>query len=379
MPYAWYYIPVVLIAMIGFFDACYLAVSHYRVYTDMEYQSFCAISRAFNCDTVSQSPYSILIGVPVPVWGIIGYAVVILLLLFARPQLVSGKRIWTLVFLISLGFSIYSMVLALISTFWIDSYCIMCILSYAVNLLLLYFSWLIRKRFQVEPLLSAVKLDVEHLLPRSKRSLGFLVCCVSILLAGLAALPSYWRLKPPELSQEIPTGTTAEGFPWCGAEHPKLVITEFADYRCFQCKKMHFFLRNLIQKNPDKIRLIHRHFPMDQKINPIVREPFHEGAGLLSMIAIAAARDGKFWPMNDRLFELARERQEMDTKMLARDIGMDPKSLVDALLDPRTKAHLSRDIQDGIRLGISGTPAYLVEGNLYLGWLPGNVLARVME
>ena len=82
LPYSYYLVVVTSIALIGLLDAIYLAISHYRVYTDMAYQSFCAISRAVNCDKVSQSPYSILFGVPVPVWGVIGYALFIFLLFF---------------------------------------------------------------------------------------------------------------------------------------------------------------------------------------------------------------------------------------------------------------------------------------------------------
>ncbi len=379
LPYSWYYIVVACIVLIGFFDACYLSVSHYRVYTDMEYQSFCAISRAFNCDTVSQSAYSILLGVPVPVWGIMGYAFTIFLLLFAWPQKAPEKRMWTLLLILSMGFSAYSMVLALISTYRIKSYCVMCILSYAVNLLLLYFSWVIRKRFRSEAFISAVRLDIGYLLTRSKGSLVIIGCFGICVLVMPLFFPEYWRMAAPALPVDMPTGMTAEGFPWCGAENPELVITEFADYQCFQCKKMHVFLRRIIQKNPTKIRLIHRQFPMDHKINPIVTEPLHEGSGILSLIAIAASREGKFWPMNDRLFEIAREGRRLDTKRLALDTGIDPKKLTAGMFEPENNAHLWKDIREGIRLGVTGTPAFLVDGKVYLGWLPPEVLARVVQ
>ncbi|MBW2611649.1 MAG: hypothetical protein JRE12_04685, partial [Deltaproteobacteria bacterium] len=72
LPFAWYFIPTVVIGIFGLSNAVYLAVSHYRVYTDMAYKSFCAVSRAINCDTVSHSPFSIFLDVPVPVWGVAG-------------------------------------------------------------------------------------------------------------------------------------------------------------------------------------------------------------------------------------------------------------------------------------------------------------------
>ena len=80
LPFPVYYATVIVLAIAGLIDSIYLAVSHYRVYTDIGYKSFCAISKAINCDTVSQSPYSIFLGMPVPIWGVIGYIFFLLLL-----------------------------------------------------------------------------------------------------------------------------------------------------------------------------------------------------------------------------------------------------------------------------------------------------------
>ena len=88
--------------MVGLIDASYLSISHFRVYTDMDYRSFCAISKAINCDTVSQSPYSIFLNVPVPIWGVIGYIVVSLLLFKAWGyRNAAHKLFWPSLFIIA--------------------------------------------------------------------------------------------------------------------------------------------------------------------------------------------------------------------------------------------------------------------------------------
>ena len=150
LPYAIYFWTVTALAVAGLLNSAYLAVSHFRVYTDIGYKSFCAISRSINCDTVSQSAYSVFFSVPVPVWGIIGYIFFLLFLPIAWKFRDEKKPIWTLLFFISMGFSAYSVVLALISTFLIHSYCIMCILSYAISFMLLFFTYLIRKRYGLQ-------------------------------------------------------------------------------------------------------------------------------------------------------------------------------------------------------------------------------------
>ena len=103
----------------------------------------------------------------------------------------------------------------------------------------------------------------------------------------------------------MPSGVNDEGHPWIGAENPELTIEEFTDYQCFQCKKMHFFLRRLVAQHPDKIRLVHRNYPLDHELNPIVvSQPYHVGSGKMALVANAAGISGKFWEMNDLLFGL---------------------------------------------------------------------------
>ena len=67
--YRVYVLMVGALVVLGLADSIYLAISHYRVHTDAGYQSFCALSKAMNCDTVSQSPASVLINLPVAIWG----------------------------------------------------------------------------------------------------------------------------------------------------------------------------------------------------------------------------------------------------------------------------------------------------------------------
>ena len=380
LAYLFYYIPVLFIALTGFFDSVYLAVSHYRNYVDMGYQSFCAISRAINCDTVSQSSYSIFLGVPVPVWGVLAYGFFLFLLAFAWPKTAHRKRVWTLLMLVSLSFSIYSIVLAFVSAYFIHSYCIMCILSYAVNLALLFYTWLIRKRFVCESFFTSVVLDVRYLLKFSKVSIpvtsAFFTCALILILT----FPPYWLMDPPVLSQTTPTGITEDGHPWTGAENPDLIITEFSDYRCFQCKKMHYFLRRIIENNPNTIRLVHRHFPMDHTINPLVTAPFHSGAAKLSMLAIFAGEHGKFWEMNDYLFNLSKDVEALNMKNIAKNTDLEFEDMHYVFRDIRLWNVLWKDIKEGIKIHqLTGTPGFIINGQTYLGQIPADVLEPYLK
>lgn len=380
------YLPIIVffwiiaaLAFSGLIASLYLSISHYRVYTDIVYESFCALSRSINCDTVSQSPYSIMVNVPVPVWGILGYSLVISLLLIAKKMLINEKRIWSILFIISAFFSLYSIILSLISTYIIHSYCIVCIFSYAVNFLLLYYIWLVRKRFEPgRSLLAGLIDDVAFLMSNKGKAVAFILPFFILSACGIAFFPDYWHMPPLKISDEVQTGITPEGYPWIGAEEPEIEITEFADYQCFQCKKMHFFLREMINQYPDKIRLIHRHFPMDSSINPTVNEPYHEVAGKLAMIAEYAKINGKFWEMNDLLYQLARQK-EIHLPEVGEKTELDYRWLAAVDQIPELRYALKHDIATGIKLGVSGTPAYIIDGKVYQGNIPQETIRDIID
>ena len=374
LPFPVYTWSFVAILCIGLFDSIYLSISHYRVYVDIGYSSFCAISKALNCDTVSQSPYSIFFDVPVPIWGIWAYAVVLFLLYYAWHVKAEKKRVWTLLMLVSLAFSIYSVILAFISSYHIHSYCIMCILSYAVNLALLFYTWIIRKRFECESFFTALWLDIRYLLGFWKTTMPVFSGFGIVAVAMIIVFPPYWLMDPPKLNGNIPTGITVDGHPWIGAGSPELEIIEFSDYRCFQCKKMHYFLRRLIEAHPDRIRLVHRQFPMDHTINPLVKESFHPGAAKLAILAIYAGKYNKFWEMNDYLFGLSRDIEALNMKTIAKDVGLEFESMHAAFKDQRIWNELWQDIKEGIRdYELSGTPGFVIDGQMHLAQIPPEI------
>jgi len=379
LPFPVYFWTVAVIAAGGLAISVYLAVSHYRVYMDIGYSSFCAISRSLNCDTVSQSPHAILIWLPVPVWGIVGYTFFLLLMPFAKSQGAQKIRIWPVLFFMALGFSLYSVYLALISTFYIHSYCIMCVANYGINFSLLYFTWLIRKRFQGPGLIIGLKQDVVFLWSAKKSSIPFIVGFTVVLIAGIVLFPRYWQAPPPIVSSNVMTGTTADGHPWIGAADPEIVITEFTDYQCFQCNKVHYYLRQIVAQNSQKIRLVHRNFPMDHRVNPLVKKPYHTRAGILALMAIHAAEKDRFWPMNDYLFTVARGEAAINIVKAAQTVGLDANALKKALVDSRNHKKLKKDITEGIQLGIEGTPGFIINGQVYQATLPVETIQELLK
>ena len=105
-PYSFYTSTAATLAVFGLVTSLYLAFSHYRNYTDITYSSFCAISQSINCDTVSQSQWSILFGIPVAIWGIFAYAFFLFTALFALKENSESKSVWDVLFVTAILFSL---------------------------------------------------------------------------------------------------------------------------------------------------------------------------------------------------------------------------------------------------------------------------------
>lgn len=375
LPYPYYFTTVVILALAGIADSIYLFVSHYLVHTDITYESFCAFTKAINCDTISQSRHSIFWGMPLAVWGIIGYSAFLILACFALDVKNEGKYIWNLLMATAFGFCLHSLALAYVSIFIIHAYCGMCILSYVINFFLLFFSWLTRRRFLKDGLISGFLSAFRFLARKSRVSVP---ACLSLFLT-LALLqiflPEYWQTGSPPFPENIHHGVTSHGHPWIGAKDPELVIVEFTDYFCFQCKKTHHLLRRILAKHPDKIRLVHRNFPMDYNFNPLLAEYVHPGAGKISLMAVRTSSMENFWKINDQLYEYGAKKS-FDIRELAEKAGTDPNILANAIRNPVIRRRLKREVGEGIELGVKGTPTFLINGVLYESRIPPELIEK---
>ncbi len=372
------WLAALLLAVTGLLVALYSAHSHYQNYTDPLYSSFCAISKAINCDTVAQSPWSILFAIPVAWWGVLFHVFFLFILLTAdRRNLVA----WQGFFFVMLIASAVTLVLAGISITQIKSLCLVCLVTYAITFALTYTCWIGKRRCQEAAAQGAEGFSTTFRRQDALRnhSIAAGVFCLSLLLLyGL--MPRYWLLSPAQADiSNLPQGLTEDGHPWIGAEKPEITIEQFSDYQCFQCNKMYFLLRQLLAAHPDSLRLVHRHYPLDHKVNSIiVPDPFHEGSGDLAKIAILAALRNKFWQTNDLLYALMRNKvQEIPLQKIADKTGLDVNELAASLTHPDIAELLRRDIWQGMKLGITGTPAFLIDGQVYQGSIPPEILKKI--
>lgn len=381
LPYHFYSTPVLILLIMGLADTGYLAYAHYKNFTDIAFSSFCAISKAINCDTVSQSPWSILMGIPVAYWGILAYSLFLIIFLETLRKKRGSEQLWYILCSLGLAYAIAAIYFGYISVTKIKAYCILCLISYFISFSLFFYSWIIKNRFCSTSFRPGLVKGFRYLMNSLALKFSILVL-LSAAIFLKTFLPSYWLyVFLPSTPSKISQGMTKEGNPWIGSDKsPEIIIHEYTDYLCFQCSKTHLFLRQLIAKYPNKIRLIHHHFPMDHEFNNlIVPQPFHIGSGKMAMLGIYAASKNKFWKMNDALYAMGRKKQPINTRILSSITGFSSGELAAAIQHPQIREALLYDIRQGMKLGITGTPTFVINGKIYQGSIPIDTLKEIVQ
>lgn len=351
---------------------------HVNVHTDPHYHSYCAMSERVNCETVAASDHAVVLFLPLAVWGLLGYL------------MMGGLAIWSLrarqrseswpfgyLLCLSLFSTIASLALFLLSHFAIHSLCIVCMATYLVNILLLAVSAIELRRIK-HGLLSATTSDLRETLKQPVPPLVYFGGFSGVVLLLSLAMPTYWIVEKEAGPGGLTVGHTSQGHPWIGAKSPVLEIVEYSDYQCPYCSRAHSTLRKLVAKHADRVRLVHRNYPLDQACNPSVKRPFHVYACSYALLAQCADQQDKFWTASDFLFSNGRRHDPVSAEEFASAIGLDESVLMTCLESPTAKKAVAIDLAAGLKLNIRGTPTFVVDGKSYPGHLPPEVIDEAL-
>jgi protein-disulfide isomerase len=143
--------------------------------------------------------------------------------------------------------------------------------------------------------------------------------------------------------------------PSLGSEKAKIVITEFAEFKCTYCEALSPVLKKLVAESNGMVRLIFKHFPLKN----------HPGTFFSSRAAQAAYKQGKFWEMSDLLYKGFNKQSPEDVLEYAKTLGMDIDRFKKDLEDPKIEALIERDKMEGVRAKVVGTPTLFINGKMY--------------
>ncbi|MBW2278415.1 MAG: thioredoxin domain-containing protein [Deltaproteobacteria bacterium] len=376
-PPRWPFVVALVLCLAGIGVTIQLTNIHYFTHTDPAYHSICAIDEQINCETVAESPYSVFLGLPVSIWGLIVYVVAAALCLWGLlpGRLHSGWPRGILFCIFTAGL-FASAVLAYVSFVLIQSLCIFCLSLYGLNLLLIGTA--------IAALASARRGPLGALIDDLRRPLGPILVTVSAaaVAAGLVLLlPPYWVHPGWRDLPELPTGVTADGQHWIGAKDAVIDVVEYSDYQCPHCRRAHKNMRATTAVFSDTVRLVHHHMPVDHHCNPEVEKPFHERACELAAAVECAADQGAFWKMNDAVFSIQDQvsAADIDLEQLASQIGLDVDAFAACVKAGVVMGRIRKDLRAARKLSIPGTPTYFIHSQPYPGGIPEGIVRRAVD
>ena len=162
-----------------------------------------------------------------------------------------------------------------------------------------------------------------------------------------------------------------DGFSWVtGNPEGDVTVVEFLDYRCGYCKKAQPAVAELLERDPN-VRLIVKEFP--------ILGPDSVTAGKLALAALELD-PSKFGPLHDALMAHQGNLTEAAAYELAEDAGYETDALRELAGSTEIDDRLQKNYQLAQALGLQGTPAFVVGGEIIRGYLPADeMLAAVRD
>jgi len=138
-----------------------------------------------------------------------------------------------------------------------------------------------------------------------------------------------------------------------GSEHARVTLVEYGDFECPSCKVATTTPTLLLERFPNRIRFVFRHFPLQEA---------HPHALMAAEASEAAAAQGKFWPMYDVLFRNQAHLKDKDLHRYAADLGLDMARYTAEMDDHIYLQKVREHIEGGRRSHIRATPTFFVDG-----------------
>jgi protein-disulfide isomerase len=170
-------------------------------------------------------------------------------------------------------------------------------------------------------------------------------------------------LQPPVV--DVGTGgRPARG----GGTNAPIIMIEFSDYECPFCKRADVTVKEVMKTYGDKVRLVHRDFPLS----------FHAHALPAAEAARCAEAQGKFWEYHDKLFA-SQDLSPEKLQALATEVGLDRAKFDQCVAKQQFKDGIDKDIADGTEAGVTGTPAFFINGHMLSGAQPFAKFKEVID
>ena len=356
----------------------------------------CGADNGLGCHSVASGPYSSLLGLPLASWGAIFFSTLTLLglgsVIFWRD---CGRVFLRWAFYLAVLGLAFDLYLAYTMLFRIRAVCWLCIITYAINFLIII---ALAKGVLKEP---SPRISLRAIFPGTKDAEGFDLyyrnvikglLIGGVLLATVIGVGGSQFLSrsltendreqlvkiKKNLSRQKPRVISVKNRPTMGADNASVTVVEFSDFLCPFCAKASRYIKLAESATPDTARFVFRHFPLDKSCNMGVRTNLHPGACLLAEGAVCAFEQDKFWEFHDIAFETKGGISRSVVMDKASKIGLDLGEFKQCLDSGRGNEVVSEDIKAAYRAGVKSTPTLFINGRQLRGvpkpWMLNEIL-----
>lgn len=173
--------------------------------------------------------------------------------------------------------------------------------------------------------------------------------------------------QPKVLDDPVSIPTT--GAPVLGPQDARVTIVEFSDFQCPYCAAAVPQINAILKAYPSQVKLIFKQYPLET----------HSQADLAAAAAIAAQKQGKFWPLHDAMFANRDDLSRNNLLLLAKQTGMDMNRFETDIDSTEVRETVVRDVQDGNQAGVEGTPTIFINGQKYNGPITLETLKPIVD
>ena len=166
-----------------------------------------------------------------------------------------------------------------------------------------------------------------------------------------------------------------QGEPTLGDANAPVTIVEYSDYECPFCAR--FYSQTLGQLKREyidtgKVKFVYKDFPLD----------FHQNAKPAAIAANCVFKelgDMKYFEYHDIIFENQQSLNAQNLKKWALEVGASQSAYDTCIKDPQMAAEVDEDMREGSSFGVSGTPSFLINGELIVGAVPYSQIKQAID
>ena len=155
-----------------------------------------------------------------------------------------------------------------------------------------------------------------------------------------------------------------------GPERAELELVMYGDFQCPYCAAAYPIVRRIRDQLAGRLLFGFRHFPL---------RDIHPDAERAAEAAEAAADQGAFWEMHDRMYESNGALSRDDLIDYTAELGLDSGRVAAEIDSSVHAARVRRDVDNGLASGVTGTPSFFVGGRLHVGSFDAGSLIAALE